>query len=184
MALDSDNVDVAVTGTVSVAPTGTAAPTSSASALNAAFVDLGYLDESGVVETRERTSTDVPAWQESTIVRVITTAGKYLLKFTMIETTVASQETFYGATVQGQTVTDGRIDVVPTSTGGRKSWVVDVVDGAKERRIYVPSGEVTEVGDVSYVSTGVISYPVTITGYPVAGVSAQIWATALADPTP
>lgn len=184
MTLDSDNVRVAVTGLVSVAPTGTAAPTSSASSLNVAFVDLGYLDDSGVVETRERTITDITAWQNSTVVRTIVTDGKYTLKFTMIETTIASQETFYGSTVQGQTATDGRIDVVPTATGGRKSWVVDVVDGDEEKRIYVGSGEVTEVGDVTYVSTGTISYPVTVTGYPVAGVSAQIWSTALLDPTP
>jgi hypothetical protein len=182
VALDSDNVRVAVTGLVSVAPTGTAAPTSSASALNVAFVDLGYLDDSGVVETRERTVTDITAWQESTVVRTIVTDGKYVLKFTMIETTVDSQETFYGSEVLSQSATDGRIDIVPTSTGGRKSWVVDVVDGAEAIRIYVPSGEVTEVGDVSYVSTGTISYPVTVTGYPVAGVSASRWSTALKTP--
>lgn len=43
MALDSDNVRVATTGAVYVAPTGTTAPTDSDGTLNAAFVDLGYV---------------------------------------------------------------------------------------------------------------------------------------------
>jgi hypothetical protein len=41
MALDSDNVRVAVSGAVYVAPTGTTAPTDSGTALDAAFIDLG-----------------------------------------------------------------------------------------------------------------------------------------------
>lgn len=182
MTLTSANVRVAVTGVVSVAPTGTAIPTSSSSALNAAFKDLGYTDDSGVVEVRERTITDITAWQLSTVVRSVVTDGKFLLKFTMIETTLPGLETFYGATVASQTATDGRIDVVPTSTGGRKVWNVDVVDGAEVKRILVESGEVTEVGEVTHVSGSQISYPITVTGYPVAGVSAKIWSTALKTP--
>ena len=54
MALDSDNVIVAVTGAVYVAPTGTAAPTASDSTLNVAFVDLGYVSADGITEAIDK----------------------------------------------------------------------------------------------------------------------------------
>lgn len=62
MALDSDNVRVAVTGVVSVGPTTSDAPTSSASVLDTDLDDLGYIGESGITEHRERTTKDVKAW--------------------------------------------------------------------------------------------------------------------------
>lgn len=181
MALTSDNVRVAVTGLVAVGPTSADAPTNSGSTLDTDLVDLGYVGESGVEENRERTTKDLKAWQNGAIVRTVVVDGKYTLKFTMIETTSATMETFYGSTVQDADATDGRIDVVPTSTGGRKSWVVDVVDGSDAKRIYIAEGEVTEVGTVTYVNSDTIGYPITVTGYPVNGVSAQIWSTALAS---
>ena len=57
MALDSDNVRVAVTGAVYVAPTGTAAPNYSDDALNVAFQDLGYVSADGIAESIDRATT-------------------------------------------------------------------------------------------------------------------------------
>lgn len=179
MALTSANVRVAVTGVVSVAPTATAAPTSSSSALNVAFVDLGYIGESGITESRERSTTDVKAWQLNDVVRTIVTDGKITYTLTLLETTKAALELFYGATTTGATATDGQVVIVPTTTGGRKSFVFDVVDSAEKQRIYVPSGEITEVGDVTYNGTEATGREITITAYPVSGSSVTVWSTAL-----
>jgi len=51
MALDATSVRVAPLGHVSVAPFGTALPTTVLSALNAAFVEVGYTDDNGVSVT-------------------------------------------------------------------------------------------------------------------------------------
>jgi len=71
--------------------------------------------------------------------------------------------------------------VIPSSTGGRQSFILDVVDGAELLRTYIPQGEVTEVGDVVYASGSAIGYEVTITAYPdtTLGASAKTYATAL-----
>jgi hypothetical protein len=55
-------------------------------------------------------------------------------------------------------------------------WVIDVVDGTDLIRIVVPSGQVTELGDVTYVNGDAIGRPVTITAYPdVTGNKAYIY---------
>lgn len=169
MALDSSNVRVAVTGAVYRAPTGTAAPTGADSSLNVAFKDLGYVSEDGVTETRDRSTNQIKGWQNADLVREVVTDSSYALTFTLIETKLETVETYYGATVDGS---DGSIDIVPSATGGRLSWVVDVIDGDDLIRIYLPSAEVTEVGDQVYQSGEAIGYQVTVKGYAVNGVTA------------
>lgn len=184
MSLDSGNVRVAVTGAVYVAATGTAAPTTEDSTLDAAFGDLGYVSEDGITESRDRTSTNIKAWQNGDTVRTVVTEATYTLAFTMIETKAGTVELFYGnAPVAGKVV------VVPTKTGGRKAFVVDVIDGDEALRIYIAEGEVTETGDLVYANGEAIGYPVTITGYSTSAIqdvdgnngAAAIWHSSLAS---
>ena len=86
MPLVSDNVRVGVTGAIYFAPSGTALPTSASAALNAAFTDLGYADETGVVETQGETITNIRAWQNSAVVRKILTEHDLTYAFTALET--------------------------------------------------------------------------------------------------
>lgn len=179
MALNSSNVDVATTGTVSYAPVGTAAPTNATSALNAAFRDVGYISADGVAEARERSTSNIVAWQNADVVRSVVTEASIAVTFTMIETNTASLELFYGAAVN---TTDGSVAIVPGQTGGRKATVVDYVDGLKFVRLYLPQSEVLEVGEVSLTSSGdAVGYEVTVMGYPDAalGYSAKKFHSAL-----
>lgn len=160
MALDSDNVRVAVSGAVYVAPTGTAGPTDSSTALNVAFLDLGYVSADGIVENIDRTTTQIRAWQNGSLVREVTSEGTYSVELTFIETNEAVLELYYGTANVG-----GEFDVDPTSTGGRKSFVIDVVDGDTVERTYIPAGEITAVGQRTLASGEAIGYQVTITAY-------------------
>lgn len=179
MALASANVRVAVTGEVSVGPTTSTAPTGTAGTLTG-FSGLGYVGEGGVTESRDRSTNDIKAWQNADTVRTVVTDASVSYSFKLIETNKATLELFYGGTATS-TASDGNIKVVPASTGGRKSFVIDVVDGANLTRIYVPQGEITEVGDVVYSSGEEVGYEVTIKAYPdtALGASAQVWSTAL-----
>lgn len=163
MATDSSNVAVAVTGVVSVAPTGTAAPTTASSALNVAFKDLGYISEDGVTETRDRSTNEIKAWQNGDTVREVITDASLSYSFTMLETKKETVELYYGSAVTDAT---GVLTVVPSATGGRKAFVIDAVDGSNLIRTYIPQGEVTEVGDVVFVNGEAIGYEVTIRAYP------------------
>jgi hypothetical protein len=168
MALVSDNVRVAVTGAVSVAPTTATAPVDADAALASPWADLGYVGEDGVTETRDRSTEKIKAWQNADVVRETVTEASVTYKWVMIETKQETVETYYGTTVD---TSDGSIVVVPAQTGGRKSYVLDVVDDDDFIRTYVPSGEIMEVGDQVYANGEPIGYEVTVTAYPVAAIS-------------
>jgi len=169
MANNSDNVRVGEGGAVYSAPLGTAVPTSAIGALNVAFKDHGYVSEEGVTETRDRTTTKIKGWQGAATVREVVTDAEYKLAFTLLETKKENIELYYGNTVN---TTNGSIDIDPAETGGRRIFVVDVVDGLETQRVLVRSGEITEVGDQVFRNGEPIGYQVTVIGYPVNGVSA------------
>lgn len=179
MALDASKVRVAVTGEVSVGATTATAPTGTSGALTG-FTGLGYVSEDGVTESRERSTEDIKAWQNGAVVRTLVTEGSLTYQLALIETKKETVELAYGTTVT-QTATDGNYVIVPTNTGGRKSFVIDIVDGAQIKRIYIPEGEVTEVGETVYANGEAIGYEVTIAAYPntTIGGNAKVWDTAL-----
>lgn len=179
MALTAANVRVAVTGVVSVGATSATAPTGTGTSAPTGFTDLGYVGEDGVTESPSKTTNPVKAWQTGATVRRVVTEGEYQISFTLIETSKATVELYYGATATTG-VSEGSIAVIPTNTGGQKSFCIDVVDGSEKKRIYVATGEVTEVGDIVYRNGEAIGYPITITAYPTAtGESATVFSTAL-----
>ena len=45
-----------------------------------------------------------------------------------------------------EAASEGNFTIVPSNTGGRRSFIIDVVDGSELIRTYIPQGEVTEVG--------------------------------------
>lgn len=159
MALDSDNVRVAVTGAVYVGPTSSAAPSSSSSTLTG-FTDLGYVSADGITETIDKTTSQIRAWQGGALVREVVSEGTYSVTLTFIETNQEVLELYFGSDI-----TAGELDGDPTNSGGRKSFVMDVVDGTIVERTYIPAGEITAVGERTLASGEAIGYNVTITAY-------------------
>lgn len=164
MALTTSEVGVAVTGELYCGPTGTTAPTDTSTALNAAFKGLGYFDEDGVTESFERDTDDITAWQSATTVRTAVTSAKVTYQGKLIQTNKDVIEAALGATVT-QSVPHGTYTINPGSTGGRKSWVFQVVDGSAIKRIYIAEGEVTELGETNYQTGEAIGYDITVTAY-------------------
>lgn len=164
MAQDAANVQVAVSGTASVAPTGTAAPTDSTTALNVAFLDLGWISEDGVTESYSDDSTEIKGNDGSVLRRVITGSAA-TLQLTLLESKTDVLELFH----KGSTMTGAagafEMDVKQPATD-KRSFVFDVLDGTEHLRIYVPTGEVTDRGDIVYRNSEAIGYNVTITCYP------------------
>lgn len=178
MTTNSANVRVGGSGELAVALTTATAPTGTGS-LPAGFTGLGWVSDDGATEARARTAEDLKGWGGSTVRTVVTEAG---LTYTMrlIETKKETVELYYGVTVT-QTTAHGTYVIVPANTGGRKSFILDVIDGTNLKRIYVPQGEVTEVGEMQYVAGQAVGYEVTISTYPdsTAGGNAVVWDTAL-----
>lgn len=164
MALTTSEVRVAVSGEISVAPTGTALPTDTTTTLNAAFKGLGYVSEDGVTENIDRSIDDIIAWQNATTVRSVVTDAKVTYEFTLIQTNKDVTEFVYGTTVT-QSAPHGTFTFSPGTTGGRKAFVFHIIDGALLKRIVIAEGELTERGETVYASGEPIGYECTVTAY-------------------
>jgi hypothetical protein len=133
MTVDTTKVRVAITGAVSVAVPGTAAPTDASTALIAAYKDLGAISEDGVTESGSRSTNDIKIWQHGAVARTVITDASLTFQYTMVETNQRTQVEYYGATYNSTTKS---MIIDPANSGGRKPHVIDVIDGTNLKRIY------------------------------------------------
>lgn len=170
MATNATNVTVGkpkVGGAVHWAPLGTALPTSATESLNAAFVDLGYVSEDGLTNNNSPESDTVKAWGGDTVLNMQTDRpDTWSLKLieAMNEDVL---KTVYGAsnvTVDGS----GNITVKATAQDMPSgSWVFDtILKGGKAKRIVVPNGTISELGEITYKDDEAVGYDITVTDVP------------------
>ena len=172
MALNAPLVRVAITGEVSVAPTGSTAPTSSTASLDAAFIGLGYVGEDGVTVTPNDSTDAVRAWQNAARVRTVRTEQDWTFKFKLIETKGKTVGLYFRSTVA--VVSAGQWSLVPDSVNpDPRAFVIDVIDGSKHYRYYIPNGEVTERSELTNDSGDAIGYEVTVAAYYDSTISGQ-----------
>lgn len=84
MALTAENVNVGTTGAIYVGPTSSTAPTGATSVLTG-FTDLGYISADGVTETRDRSTSQIRAWQNSDLVREVVTEATATFSATLLD---------------------------------------------------------------------------------------------------
>jgi hypothetical protein len=183
MALTAANVRVGVTGVVMNGLTSATAPTGTGGTTTG-FADLGYVSDAGVTVSQPDAAdvNVIHAWQNNAAVRTITSVSDDIptVKFSLIETSTAVLSLYYNVAVSTQTATDGAFVVDATAARAYASFVIDVVDGAALKRIYVPYGLVTAVEDQVYANQEVIGFGVTISAYrsPTANYNLKVWDTA------
>jgi hypothetical protein len=170
MALTADNVVVGITGRVYVAPTTAEAPTDSTTVLAADYVDLGYVSADGVNFETSRSSSQIRSWQDAALIREVVTEATVTYSFMLLETTEAVIEAYFG-----NAIVDGKVSLNPNSTGGKKSFVIDVIDGDKQIRHFVPSGEILSIEAQSITNGDALGYGISITAYQSEGRSVDIF---------
>jgi hypothetical protein len=185
MAESAGEVRVAVDGVVRVAPLATAAPTS-VDATWTGSTELGYISDEGITESNSLTTEDLHAWQRNAVVRTIVTEGVTTFQFTMIQTSSATLAEYYGIELADIDEATGSFVSNPGVEKPQKSYVLDFVDGDEKIRKYIPIGQITETGDISYVSQEIIAYPVTVTAQDsgTMGGSVKHFFSVLVDETP
>lgn len=161
MALDPDNVRVALTGAVYTAPKGTTAPTDSTSSYAGGWEDLGWLNENGVEEDYNDDVKDIKGWQGGATVRKVISGSEATFKFTCIETSSTVLELYH----KGDTVSAGVLEV-HNPTPDERAFAFDTIDGDIHERIIIPRGEVTDRGAIKHVSDDAKAYELTVTAYP------------------
>lgn len=166
---NAENVLVGVTGAVYVGPTSSTAPTASDSTLTG-FTDLGYVSADGLTITPDKSTQSINAWQNADKVREIVTESSLTFEFSLLETTQDAVELYFGSDI-----VSGKVAFNPSNTGGRKSFVFDVVDDTKVIRYYLPAAEVMAVSPITVANSEAHAYGVTVTAYASAGRSADVF---------
>lgn len=146
-------------GAVYRAPKGTTLPTDAVTDLDAAFVCLGYVSDDGLTN-EHATDETVKAWGGD----VVMTTKTDEFGFTLIEAlntdvlkAAHGSDNVTGDLAAGVkvAVNDGNEDDTP--------WVVDMLLNKKTaKRIVIPKGKVTEVGEITYKDDEPIGYEITL----------------------
>ena len=144
------NVSVAkpkITGAIYRAPLKTALPADATTALNVAFKELGYVGEDGVTKKKEKKDT---------------------FKFKLIE----ALNTDVLATVYGQDNVSGTLATgIKVSANAKElesaEYVIEIIlRNGVAKRIVIPEGKISEVGEITYKDDELIAYEITVTALP------------------
>ena len=152
-------------GAISTAPLGTTLPTSATAELAAAFENLGYVSDSGLVRSVDMDSNNVKAWGGD-VVLVLDNGKTETFKFSMLNVTnIAVLKIAHGDdNVSGTALASG---IAITSNNKERvghAFVIDMIEkGSTLHRIVIPNGVVTDMDDISYVDNDALAYGVTIT---------------------
>jgi len=155
-----------VAGAVFVAPTGTTLPTDATTALNVAFKELGYVSEDGVTNNNTPESENVKAWGGDTVL-VLQTEKNDEWTLTLIEALNTDVlKTVYGDS--NVTTGTGTITVnASTAQLADKSFVIEMsMKGGVLKRVVIPTGSISEIGEIVYKDDEAVGYELTITALP------------------
>lgn len=176
MANTAEEITVALTGSISIAPYSGALtlPTDPASALDVAFVDLGYTTEDGVTFTATPSVEEIMAWQKATAVRRIVTNRESSIAFTLEQLNLDNWSLAFGGGTWVTTAESPGPPVVPAyhrydppadaDPLAEYACVVDFVDGAKRGRLVMIRGNVTESVETQFVRSEAAMLPIQVDG--------------------
>lgn len=162
-----------VAGAVYRAVLGTTLPTNATSELADAYKELGYISEDGVTNSNAPETDEIKAWGGDTVLTVQTDKpDTFEMKF--IETMrVEVLKMIYGEDNVVEE-NDGSITVKATASEMDEAvYVLDMVlRGGAMKRIVIPDGKISDLGDIEYKDDDAIGYEATITALPdVSGVT-------------
>jgi len=156
-----------VGGAIYRAPLNTSLPTSADASLGAGFVCLGYISDAGLTNANSPTSTAIKAWGGD-VVLDIQTEKPDTFQFVMIEVlNVDVLKAVYGdSNVSGDLSTGITINANSTEQADC-SWVVDMVmRNGVQKRVVIPNGKVTAVGNIVYSDSAAVGYDTTVSAHP------------------
>ena len=169
-AAASANVTAAkpnISGAVSSAPLKTALPQDAKTALNEAFKTLGYISEDGLTNENSPESEEVKAWGGQTVLSS-QTDKKDTFKFKLIEglNIDVLKEVYGEANVTG-TLSTGITVKANASELPEHILVIDMIlKNGSVKRIVIPRGKVSEIGEIGYKDGEPVGYELTITALP------------------
>lgn len=156
-----------VDGAIFAAELGTKLPISAIDKLDEAFKSLGYVSEDGLSNADERESDNLKAWGGDTVL-TLHTGREDSYTYTLIEATnpevlkhVYGKENVEGTLEKGITI---KANSKPMES---HAIVIDMIlKGGILKRIVIPNGTVTEIGEITYSDEDAIGYETTLSCQP------------------
>ena len=147
------------------AAVGTSLPTDASSALASAFKEIGYISEDGVTNSIGKTTSEIKEWGGETVDSEVTEQTDQF-KFKAIESmSLDTLKAVFGDANVAES--SGALTVVVKAGAyGEGVWVIDVAQkGGRLKRIVIPNGKITELGDIVYNGSDAVGYDVTLSAF-------------------
>lgn len=146
---DAGETWVAGDGQAYIAPVGTTLPKDAKTKPSNTFAGLGYHTEDGVKTNKSLEVSEYGAWQSEDPIRRERKSKNFEVAFSLLQWNDATLP-FASGGGKIESLTENQFKYVPPTDSDaleEKALLVDVEDGQRKMRIYVPRGTVTDPGE-------------------------------------
>lgn len=156
-----------ISGAVYVAPLSTTLPTDATTALDAAFVCLGYVSEDGLENNNELDVSEIKAWGGNIVYRSLNGLDDtFSLSLIESENVDVLKNVYGDANVTVDANNNVTINIVAEDPQ-EKIWVFELaMRGGRAKRIVIPDGAVTARETITYNDSDAVAYGITVSAYP------------------